>query len=116
MSDDAGDAAASPRERKRRELRSYAIGGGLSLLLTLLPFGLVRWLALSRAPLLLTIGGCAIAQILVQFRFFLHIGWKHKREDLHLILFSMLLMAIMVAGTLWIAGNLATRMAMPGAS
>lgn len=115
MSDDAEDAAAS-HERERRERRSYAIGGGLSLLLTLLPFGLVHWLALSRAPLLLTIGGCAIAQILVQFRFFLHIGWQRKREDLHLILFSMLLMAIMVAGTLWITGNLATRMAMPGAS
>jgi cytochrome o ubiquinol oxidase operon protein cyoD len=52
--------------------------------------------------------------MVVHFRFFLHIGFKEKREDLQLIVFSALLLLIMVAGTIWIMASLAVRMALPG--
>lgn len=94
-----------------RELRDYLIGFGLALALTLVPFGLVVWAGLGYLTTLIVIGILALVQIVVHFRFFLHITLsKRKREDLQLILFSVLLLALMAIGTIWIMGNLATRM------
>lgn len=101
------------RQDERREFRSYVWGIGLALVLTVVPFALVQWVAIPRFSLLIVIGAFALVQMLVHFRFFLHIGLKQKREDLQLILFSALLLFIMVAGTLWIMTNLAIRMGMP---
>lgn len=105
------DSGRSPEERK--EFGSYVWGMGLALLLTLVPFALVHWAAMPRASLLLVIGAFALGQMLVHFRFFLHLGFKGNREDLQLIVFSALLLTIMVAGTIWIMTSLATRMGMP---
>jgi cytochrome o ubiquinol oxidase operon protein cyoD len=103
------------KQQERREFRSYVWGLGLALLLTVVPFALVRWQpGMSRFALLLAIGVFALAQMLVHFRFFLHLGFKDKREDLQLLLFSALLLTIMVAGTIWIMASLAVRMMMPG--
>ena len=53
----------------------------------------------------------ALAQIVVQLRCFLHIGLKRqKREDLQLLLFTVLLLAIMAFGTLWLMADLSDRM------
>lgn len=101
------------RQDERREFRSYLLGAGIALLLTLVPFALVHWFGTSRLTLLIIIGGCALVQIVAHFRFFLHISFSHQREDLQLILFSALLLTIMVAGTVWIMTSLALRMAMP---
>ncbi|TAL88615.1 MAG: cytochrome-c oxidase [Rhodanobacter sp.] len=101
-------------QEERKEFRSYAWGIGLALLLTVVPFGLVQWMAMPRVTLLIIIGAFALVQMLVHFRFFLHIGFRQKREDLQLILFSTVLLIIMVAGTIWIMASLATRMALPG--
>lgn len=98
---------------ERRELLSYVWGAALALLLTLVPFALVYWGLMPQSALYITIGVFALAQMVVHFRLFLHIGFEHKREDLQLILFSALLLFIMVAGTIWIMSNLAIRMAMP---
>jgi cytochrome o ubiquinol oxidase operon protein cyoD len=101
------------KQQERREFRSYVWGIGLALLLTVAPFALVHWAGIPRFPLLIVIGAFALVQMLVHFRFFLHIGFKQKREDLQLILFSTLLLTIMVAGTIWIMASLALRMTMP---
>ena len=54
---------------------------------------------------------CALAQLVVQLRYFLHLDLsEQKREDLHLVLFTVLLLGIMSIGTIWILGNLAIRM------
>ena len=98
------------KQQERREFRSYVSGMGLALLLTVVPFALVHWVGIPRFPLLIVIGAFALVQMLVHFRFFLHIGFKQKREDLQLILFSTLLLTIMVAGTIWIMASLAMRM------
>jgi cytochrome o ubiquinol oxidase operon protein cyoD len=105
----------SEREaEERKDFRSYGWGIALSLLLTLPAFALVHWAAMPRAWLLIVTGAAGLAQMLVHFRFFLHIGFKEKREDLQLIVFSALLLTIMVAGTIWIMASLAMRMGMPG--
>lgn len=107
----SGSPAALKQER--REFRSYVWGLSLALLLTVVPFALVHWAGLPRLPLMIVIGVFALVQMLVHFRFFLHIGLRQNREDLQLILFSALLLTLMVAGTIWIMASLALRMAMP---
>ena len=101
-------------EEELRDFRSYVWGIALALLLTLVPFALVHWVGVPRFPLLIFIGAFALAQMVVHFRFFLHISFSQKREDLQLILFSTLVLILMVGGTVWIMGSLALRMAMPG--
>jgi len=100
-------------QQERREFRSYIWGVGLALLLTVVPFALVHWAGMPRVPLLIVIGAFALVQMLVHFRCFLHIGFRQKREDLQLILFTALLLTMMVAGTIWIMASLALRMTMP---
>ena len=95
----------------KSELRTYVAGFALAVLLTVPPFSFVAWHGASRSTILWIIAGTAVAQIVVHFRFFLHINLsKSKRDDLQLILFSMLIVALMVGGTLWILGNLRLRM------
>ncbi|SEW25585.1 cytochrome o ubiquinol oxidase operon protein cyoD [Aliiroseovarius sediminilitoris] len=95
----------------RRERRSYLIGLGLALILTAIPFGVVAWAGWSTGATLWLIAGFGLVQIVVHFRFFLHIDFsRQKREDLQLILFTVLLLAIMAGGTIWIMASLQTRM------
>lgn len=108
----AGDRPP-PSEEERRDFRSYAWGIALALLLTLVPFALVHWAGMPPVPLLIVIGVFALVQMIVHFRFFLHIGFSERREDLQLILFSTLVLIIMVGGTVWIMGSLALRMGTP---
>lgn len=95
----------------RSGLRIYLTGFFLALILTLVPFALVWWGTFGRTATLIVVGVLALVQIVVHLRFFLHIDLsRQKREDLQLILFSVLLLVIMAAGTVWIMGNLAMRM------
>ena len=94
-----------------QELRSYIYGFTLALILTGLAFGMVHWSLFQHFWMLIGIGALALLQIIVHFRFFLHIGFsEQKREDLQLVLFSTLILALMVGGTIWILHNLAARM------
>ena len=106
------DAPAAPPEQEyKRELHTYIAGYVLALALTFVPFGLVYWSAMAPSALYLAIGGFAIIQAIVHFRCFLHINPpRQNMDDLHLILFSSLLLFFMVGGTIWILANLATRM------
>ncbi|MBL4766835.1 MAG: cytochrome o ubiquinol oxidase subunit IV [Rhodobacteraceae bacterium] len=89
------------------------IGFALSLALTGFAFWIMLGTTLSSGKTMTIIGVLAIVQLIVQMRFFLHIDRsKQKREDLDLILFSTLVLLIIVFGTVWIMGNLSTRMHM----
>lgn len=93
------------------ERRGYAWGFFLALVLTLIPFGLAAYSQIEPLTLYVIIAICAVVQIVVHFRFFLHITLaKNKREDLQLILFTILILTILVGGTLWILFNLYYRM------
>lgn len=95
----------------RRDLRSYLVGLALSAALTLIAFAAVLWLDLARGTALAVVGVAAVAQIAVQLRCFLHLGFSgQKREDLQLIVFSLLMLGLMAGGTVWIMFNLAGRM------
>ena len=105
-----GEDAATRKLEEQKDFNSYVWGIALALVLTLVPFALVHWAAMRGLSLLSVIGAFALVQMVVHFHFFLHIGFRQKREDLQLILFSTLLLVIMVAGTIWIMASLAIRM------
>lgn len=98
------------QEEQKADFRSYIMGYVLAVGLTLVPFWLVYRDVLPQFWAFVVIGVLALVQMIVHFRLFLHIGLKRNREDLHLILFSTLLVSIMIAGTIWIMTNLADRM------
>jgi len=101
------------RLEERKEFHSYLWGVALALILTLGPFALVRWAVMPASTLVGAIGAFALIQMVVHFRFFLQIGYSKKREDLLLILFATLLLAVMVTGTIWIMASLGVRMTLP---
>lgn len=95
----------------QHELCSYLLGGILSIALTVLAFAAVLWFDFPRAMTLALVAITGIAQIIIQVRCFLHIGLsRQKRDELQLILFSLILLTLMAGGTIWILGNLAERM------
>ena len=113
----SGDVEADEGGRKEgvgeasAERRSYAVGLALAVVLTAVPFALVGLGVLGRGATLWVIGGCALVQIVVHFRFFLHIDLsRQKREDLQLILFTTLILVLMCGGTIWILFDLYGRM------
>jgi len=94
---------------KSKELRHYLIGFVLATILTIIPFTLVATVGgtLSYFVLLL----CAILQLIVHLRFFLHLSFKgQQREDLQLVLFTGFILLIMIGGSIWVLGDLYTRM------
>jgi cytochrome o ubiquinol oxidase operon protein cyoD len=94
-----------------RETASYVIGYALALILTAGAFAVVRARTFTAAMTFGVILALALVQMVVHFRFFLHISLKKSsRHDLQLILFSALIMALMVSGTLVILFNLRERM------
>jgi len=93
------------------ELRTYAVGYGVSLALTVAAFAMVRWPSFGPRAIFGTVLALGLVQMAVQFRCFLHISLKRSsRHDLQLILFSALIIALMVSGTLVILFNLRGRM------
>lgn len=106
----------SGKQLMRHELAAYISGVVLALILTLVPFAVVHWRVMPRPSVYYLLGALALVQMVVHFRFFLHIDLRQRREDLQLILFSTVLLIIIVGGTIWIMVNLATRTAMPSIS
>ncbi|WP_367161264.1 cytochrome o ubiquinol oxidase subunit IV (plasmid) [Kozakia baliensis] len=84
----------------------YITGFTLALILSAIPFALLVTGIISRRSLLWTIGLSAIVQVCVHFFYFLHIDLKRShRDDLQLILFTVLIIFLMAGGTLWIISN-----------
>ena len=106
----AGDGAG----HAARERRDYRIGLVLCAVLTAVPFAAVWARPLGRGATLAVIGLCAAAQVAVQIRYFLHVDLSRaRREDLQLLLFAGLLIAILVAGGTWTMGAMHLRMMAP---
>ena len=102
---------SGPNDTKRDEIRTYAIGYGLALALTGAAFAAVHWQGFFSTTTLAIVLGLALVQMVVHFRFFLHISLRRStRDDLQLILFSTLIVTMMVLGTLVILFNLRARM------
>ncbi|MBB3772735.1 cytochrome o ubiquinol oxidase operon protein cyoD [Angulomicrobium tetraedrale] len=97
------DLPAVDHDEEGRERRSYVIGLVLALVLTTGAFAVVWLDLLSGAAALGALGLLALVQAVVHLRFFLHIDLQRShRDDLLLILFTVLILLIMVSGTIWI--------------
>ncbi|MCJ8138292.1 cytochrome o ubiquinol oxidase subunit IV [Falsirhodobacter halotolerans] len=103
-------SAEHTAREKRRELRSYLVGFVLAVILTAVAF-LVVAAGLPTMTAYGVIAVTALVQVVVHFRFFLHITLKRStRDDLQLILFTTLIIGLMAGGTIWILDNLHHRM------
>lgn len=87
-------------------LKSYTVGFMLSLLLTFASFGAVMLDVLPRQLRLPVIVMLCVAQLLVQLVYFLHMGSSaDQRSNTGIFICTALLIAIVVAGSLWVMHN-----------
>lgn len=88
-------------------VKSYIVGFILSIVLTVIPYYLVVNGAMSNEGLVVTVLVIAVAQLLVQVIYFLHLSFKPQdRENTLSFLFTMIVVLILVIGTIWIMWNL----------
>ncbi|WP_417613615.1 cytochrome o ubiquinol oxidase subunit IV [Parasphingorhabdus sp.] len=104
-----------PQDSAASEIKSYATGFAVSLLLTAGSFAAL----LSDLPTtwkVILICGAALLQIIAHLRNFLHLNFSggQSEEDLLLVLFSVALLAIMAGGTWYIMSDLGGRMHQAG--
>ncbi len=98
-------------QEEKEERRFYTLGLVLSIVLTVASFGSVMTGLVPHSWAFPVLAILALAQIIVHLRIFLHIDLtRQKREDLQLLLFTVLLLGIMAFGTLWILADLQARM------
>ena len=88
-------------------LKSYIIGFILSILLTIIPYLIVVHHLLLGDALAIAIVVLGVVQLLVQLIFFLHLSAApEQRWNLMTFAFTLLILAILVVGTLWIMWNM----------
>jgi len=95
----------------RGSLKSYLTGFVLSLILTAIPFALVMSGTWSSSAILAGIFSAGIVQILVHLYYFLHLNTSSAaRWNVLAMIFTLLIMALFVGGTIWIMSSLNYRM------
>jgi len=88
-------------------VKTYMIGFVLSIILTAIPFWMVMEGTASHAVILAVILVTAVVQILVHLVCFLHMNTSSsERWNVVALLFTMLIIAILVVGSIWIMWNL----------
>ncbi len=100
-----------PQDSAASEVKSYAAGFVVSLLLTVGAFAAL-FSDLPTAWKVALICVAALLQIVTHLRNFLHLSFSggQSEEDLLLVLFSVTLLAIMAGGTWYIMSDLSGRM------
>ena len=99
---------------KKLSLWPYITGFVLAVLLTFSAYEVVVNHYMSGISLMVVIVVLAIAQLVVQLIFFLHVGrGKEGRWNFVAFLFTLLILVILVAGSLWIMYNLNYNMMSP---
>lgn len=94
-------------EASRRAMNSYVIGFVLSIIFTLVPYFIVVRNLLENVNLVYAVVGFGVAQLLVQVIFFLHLSKKSKPHwNMIVFVFTTLIVAILVGGSLWVMNNL----------
>lgn len=88
-------------------VRSYVIGFGLSLGLTLAAYILTTREIFSGWTLVYWLTVLALTQLVVQLIYFLHLGRESKpRWNLTVMSFAVMVVVILVFGSLWIMKNI----------
>lgn len=107
-SDNHGDAHGHDGHHAANEPHStfsgYMTGFLLSIILTAIPFWLVMAKVISDRPTaVMVLGGFAVIQILVHMFYFLHMNGKVEGGwTLLSTIFTVVFVAIAIAGTLWV--------------
>ena len=113
MSSQHGHSEAH-KSKLHGSLTSYTVGFVLSLVLTLLSFGCVMSGALPQHLVVPGIVAFCVLQLLVQLGFFLHMGTApEQRDNLSIGVFSLLIIAIVVVGSIWVMHNMNLHMMQP---
>ena len=91
----------------QKTIQAYVLGFVLCLILTILAFSLVGMKLLAGVSLYVALAALAIIQLFVQSVCFLRLNSSAEgRWNLLPFLFTILIIAILVGGTLWIMYNL----------
>ncbi|KTC13321.1 cytochrome C oxidase [Pseudomonas marginalis ICMP 9505] len=92
-------------------VKSYAIGFILSVILTLIPFGLVMYPTLPKSITLMIVLAFAVIQVLVHLVYFLHLDRSAaQRENVIAFVFAGLVIVLLVGLSLWIMFSIHTFM------
>ncbi|GEK73504.1 MULTISPECIES: cytochrome o ubiquinol oxidase subunit IV [Halomonas] len=98
---------ASHAEHSHGSVKSYVIGLILSIVLTIIPFGVVMTGSLSTSATLLIIVATAVAQVLVQLILFMHMSTKTDEGwNFTSFVFTVAILVLVIGGSLWIMYNL----------
>lgn len=92
--------------------RSYLAGFVLAAILTIIPFAIVMSGGFdSRVLTAVTVIGFAVVQILVHMVYFLHMNTRSDEGWTMLsMIFTIIVVVIMIAGSVWVMYNLNTNM------
>ena len=95
-------------------VKSYMIGFVLSVILTAIPFGLVMHTGhygFSIETVLAAILALAVVQVFVHMVYFLHMDRSaEQRWNIVVFAFTLLILVIVVAGSIWVMHNATTNM------
>ncbi len=98
-------------EMPHASMRDYAIGFVLSIILTAIPFWLVMARPLDGGITAVLIMAFAVVQIVVHMVYFLHMTPKAEGGwSLTTLVFTIIVVGIMLAGSLWVMHHLNTNM------
>jgi len=87
--------------------RSYVTGFLLAIVLTVIPFAVVMTSAMPHTAIVITIVAFAVVQIVVHLVFFLHMnGSSEQRWNVVAFAYTILILAIVVGGSVWIMYHL----------
>ncbi|USI73058.1 cytochrome o ubiquinol oxidase subunit IV [Sphingomonas morindae] len=93
-------------------LKPYVIGFVAAVLLTILPFGAVMAGSVSGATAVWLIMGAAAVQMVVHLVYFLHLDGSTDRWTLWALGFTVMVLAIILGGSLWVMYHLNHNMMM----
>ena len=93
-------------------VKQYTIGFILSVLLTVVPFYMaMNTDSFSRGAIVATIAITAVAQVLVQLVFFLHMNSSsEQRWNVIAFIYTILTIAVLLVGSVWIMNYLHSNM------
>jgi len=111
MAQQHASTAAHGASHGHSSVKSYVIGFVLAVILTVIPFKIVMDGTMDRGTMLWIILGMAAVQIIVHLKYFLHLdGSDGQRWNVTALIFTVLILFIVLAGSLWIMHNMNANM------
>ena len=99
-------SSTASHDASHGSLKSYLVGFFWSLVLTLASFGAVMTDILDKKWIFPILVVLAVVQLLVQLSYFLHISFMPgQRTNVGVLICTIVLIAIMVIGSLWVMHN-----------